>query len=803
MKLSRQWLQEAVELTHSDADLAHLLTRGGLEVEAIEPVAPPFTRVVIGQVLTCEKHPQADRLKLCTVRVFEDSDAAPLQIVCGAPNVAVGLKVPCAMVGAHLPGIEIKEAKVRGIASQGMLCSAKELGISEAAEGLLVLPEDAPVGASIRDYLQLDDTVFTLKLTPNRGDCLSLKGLAREVAAVTGAAFNMPPIPAVAATLPAPAGEPIVLAAGAACPIYFGRVIRLATRPAESPAWLRRRLERSGLRPIDPVVDATNYGLITLGHPTHAFDHDKLKGPITVRFGAPSGTDALTLLNGDAVTVRPDTLLVTDANGPVALAGVMGGLDSSVTADTREILLECAWFAPDAVAGRARQYGLNSEAAHRFERGVDPAGIEQAMEFVTALLIELCGGEAGPILRVGTPPAGRERVKVRLARINRVLGLAFDAETVAGLLTRLGLQFDCVDEVFDIMPPSYRFDLAIEADFIEEVARLFGYDHIPGIAPTSRLRLLPTPEGQRNRLDIARGLVGRDYQEVITYSFVEPDWERDFAANTHPVAVINPIAAQMSVMRSTLFGGLVSTLSFNLKRKQDRVRLFEVGRTFRHQEAGQAGAGSAVTADLPYAQIPRMGLLAYGSVAPEQWGATGRRVDFFDVKGDLEALLPGMQCRPANHPALHPGRSAEVVWQGRVVGQLGELHPRLLPAYDLAFPPVLAEIEVDALLSAKIPRFSEPSRFPAVRRDIAVIVAESTPAGALLEALNEARGACVTDISLFDLYKGVGLPEGQKSLAFRIVMQDTARTLTDEEIDSVTSGMIKILVDRFNAELRK
>lgn len=802
MKISRQWLDQAVDSRKSDDQLSHLLTMGGLEVEGIEAVAPPFSAVVVAQVLSCEPHPQADRLKLCSVQASAEPGAAPLQIVCGAPNVAAGLKVPCAVVGAKLPGIEIRAAKVRGIESHGMLCSAKELGISDEAAGLLVLPDDAPVGTALRDYLELDDRVFELKLTPNRGDCLSLKGLAREVAAITGAPLVLPAIEPVPATLSAPSGAagsgwaPVALEAGAACPLYLGRVIRLASRPAESPAWLRRRLERSGLRPIEPVVDATNYGLIALGQPTHAFDHAKLQGPVRVRMAKADGSEKLQLLTGDEVAVRGDTLVIADDQGPLALAGVMGGQPSSVTARTTEVFLECAWFAPEAVAGRTRQYNLNSEAAHRFERGVDPAGVFAAMEFVTRTLLELCGGEAGPVVVAGAVPAARAPVAVRLARINRVLGLDFSEAQVKALFDRLGVGSSVVDGVFQAQAPAHRFDLVIEADFIEEVARLHGYDNIPGIAPASLLYLLPAPEATRTRLQFARDLVARDYQEVITYSFVDPAWERDFAANPAPVAVLNPIAAQMGVMRSTLAGSLVDTLAFNLKRKQDRVRLFEIGRVFR-----QAADASS---PLPgYQQPLRVGVLASGSALPEQWGEPARRCDFFDLKGDLAALVPGLRTRAAAHPALHPGRSAELLLGEQAIGWIGELHPALLAPYDLPHAPVLAEFDLAAALAGVVPRFSEASRFPAVRRDLAVVVDEGRPVQELLDALESLRTPAVVELGLFDLYRGKGLPEGRKSLAFRIVMQDTARTLTDPEIDEVTGAMTRMLSERFGAELRK
>jgi phenylalanyl-tRNA synthetase beta chain len=824
MKVSRHWLQQWVEIKQDNASLAHLLTMGGLEVEAIEPVAPAFSKVVVAQVLTCEKHPQADRLNLCTVQISSDPAAQPLQIVCGAPNVKAGLKVPCAQVGAVLPmadgkTLEIKEAPVRGIVSSGMLCSAKELGIAEESDGLLILPDDTPVGISIREALDLDDTAFTLKLTPNRGDCLSVKGLAREVSAITGQALKLPVIEAVQTTLTVGEGSgwhPVSLQAGNACPVYLGRVIRLASRPKQSPAWLRQKLERSGIRSIEPVVDATNYGLIALGHPTHAFDHAKLHGPVSVRL-AQEG-EQLELLNGSQVKLRSDSLLITDENGPLALAGVMGGLASSVTEATQEVFLECAWFDPDAVAGRTRHYTLNSEAAHRFERGVDPAGIVEAMEFVTQVLLALCGGEAGPIIQSGTLPKPKAIVPVRLARINRVLGLSFTSDEVKALLERLGLsvavQEDIPEErdltpdqikqgahllspkdstVFLVTPPSHRFDLNIEADFIEEVARLHGYDHIPAEAPQGELALLPSRELLRSSKVIAQHLVQRDYQEVITYSFIERDWEKDFSANAHPVEVINPIASQMAVMRSSLIGGLVATLSSNLKRRQERVRIFEMGRTFHHQADQQP----------PYRQSKKLGLLAYGPVVSEQWGQPARMVDFFDVKADCEALLPHLEYLASSHVALHPGRTSVLKYEGKIAGWLGELHPVLAKKYDLPHAPIVLEIDLDVLETLALPRFSEPSKFQSVRRDLAVVVNEALPVGEVLQALKDQSPASVIDIGLFDVYRGAGLPEGKKSLAFRMILQDQDKTLTDTDIEAVTAHITAMLEQRFQAVLRQ
>jgi len=794
MKFSESWLRTFVNPALSSAELSHLLTMAGLEVEELEPVAPAFDQVVVAQVLEVVKHPDADRLKVCQVDIGPMSGSGtPLQIVCGAPNVAPGLKVPCALPGARLPGdFRIKVAKVRGIESSGMLCSAKELGLAEDASGLLELPADAPVGTSLRSYLDLDDQIYTLKLTPNRADCLSLTGIAREVAALTGTPATYPDIrPAPVSTH---ASRPVVLEASLACPRYCGRVISGVNARAATPEWMRRRLERSGLRSISALVDVTNYVLLELGQPLHAFDNAKLKGSVRARM-ARAG-ESLKLLNGQTLTLAEDVLVIADDSQPLALAGIMGGEASSVTLETTEIFLESAFFAPKAIAGRARRYNFSSDSSHRFERGVDFGNTLNALERATALVLEICGGEAGPITEARGELPEHPPVRLRTARVKKVLGLAFSADEIAALLGRLALPFVREGDDFIITPPSYRFDMEIEADLIEEVARLHGYDNIPAPAPVGTLAMLPQEETRRPLFRVRQLLADRGFQEVINFAFVQEAWEQDFAANMNPIRLANPIASQLAVMRSSLIGGLVENLSTNLKRKQSRVRLFEQGRCFLRD----AGAAPVPGYDQPW----RLAALAYGPARPEGWGNDGRKVDYFDLKGDLEALLAPARLSFArlDHPALHPGRAARVSLDGRVIGCIGELHPEWVQKYDLPTPPVLFEIDLDAAVQARLPVYAEVSRFQPVIRDLAVVVDQQLALQDLLEGMKAAAKAPIQDLQLFDVYLGKGVPEGKKSLAFRIVMQDTQRTLLEAEIDSALADLTAYLEQNFAAQLR-
>lgn len=795
MKFSQSWLRTFVDSGLPGAELSHLLTMAGLEVEELDPVAPAFHSVVVAQVLSVTKHPDADRLNVCQVDI---GTGTPQQIVCGAPNVAAGLKVPCALPGAELPSnFIIKVAKVRGIESSGMLCSAKELGTAEESTGLLALPTDAPIGQSIRQYLDLDDELLTLKLTPNRADCLSIKGLAREVAALTGKPLMLPVIESIPATHAAT--RQIHLNAQEACPRYCGRIVSGLNAAAPTPQWMKQRLERSGIRCISAVVDITNYVLLEHGQPLHAFDNDTLNGDISVRFAHTGET--ITLLNEQTITLTDDVLIIADANGPQALAGIMGGASTGVTTTSTRVFLESAFFAPKAIAGRARRFGFSSDASHRFERGVDFAQTRDALERATALLIDICGGHAGPITesQIASRLPMRPAVLLRTARANAVLGVPLKPGAIADIFSRLALPFNQTGDDFLVTPPPYRFDLEIEADLIEEVARIYGYDNIPSNPPRGTLTMLPAREDQVSRREIRQQLTHRGYQEVINFAFVEEAWEQDFAGQADPsqaIRLANPIASQLSLMRSSLIGGLLSNLQTNLKRQQTRVRIFETGRVFLRDAEAQPVAG--------YQQPWKLAALAAGTALPEGWSQNGRTVDFFDLKADLCALfapaLPSFEKAP--HPAFHPGRSAAVLLNGQAIGFIGELHPEWVQKYDLTHAPIIFEVDLSALETQSLPAYQELSKFPAVTRDLAIVVDQSLAIGSILSELKTAAPPIIKGIELFDIYTGKGVPEKKKSLAFRIVMQDTEKTLQDSDVDPAMQKIISILADRFSAELR-
>ncbi len=791
MQFSELWLREFVNPPITSAELAHGLTMAGLEVEALQSVASVFAGVVVAHVLAVEKHPDADKLKLCRV---DAGQGETLQIVCGAPNVAAGMKVPCALVGAELQGMKIKAAKVRGIESFGMLCSERELGLSEDHSGLMGLPDDAPVGEDIRRYLALDDKLFTLKLTPNRADCLSLRGIAREVGALTGAIVSMPAIQAARVT--SDKRREVVLDAPAACPRYCGRVVAGIDAGAPTPGWMRRSLERSGIRSINAVVDVTNYVMLELGQPLHGFDNDLLHGAVHVRY--PTAGEKLLLLNEQTVEPTADTALIADEKRALALAGIMGGEESGITDSTTDIFLESAFFAPEAVAGKARALGFSSDASYRFERGVDFAATSEALERATCLILDICGGQAGPVTEAidrGHLPR-REAVRLRVPRAEKILGIRLGTEVAARLFKGLDFPFTREEDIFNVTPPSHRFDIAIEEDLIEELARLHGYDNIPARRPRGSLAILPQREDERSVWRLRRLLAARDYQEVVNYSFVDAAWEQDFCDNRDPVALANPIASQMGVMRSSLIGGLVSNLVANLNRRIGRVRIFETGRCFMRGDAGDQIAG--------FQQPKRVAGLAAGPAAPEQWGLPSRRADFFDAKADVEAMLAPLQAKyeKVDHPALHPGRAASVVLQGSVIGLVGELHPKWVQKYELVVAPVIFELDLDAVLLQPLPEFREVSRFPAVVRDLALVVDMEQPVQPLLDCLIGAAAPHVRDVVLFDLYHGKGVDPEKKSLAFRIVMQDTEKTLSDGEVDSALAGLVEAVSGRFGAKLR-
>ena len=829
MKFSENWLRTWVNPALSSDELAHALTMAGLEVEALEAVAPAFDNVVVAEVLEVVRHPNADRLNVCQVNVGE---AQPLTIVCGAANVVVGVKVPCARIGAVLPGdFVIKQAKVRNVESFGMLCSEKELGLAEDSQGLWLLSKDAPVGKTLREYLELDDKRFTLKLTPNRSDCSGMAGIAREVAALTGSPLKPLEIHTQPVTLSAQL--PVKVTDTQACPLYCGRLVRGVNAAVPTPAWMLRRLERSGLRGISAVVDITNYVMLEMGQPLHAFDAAQLSGGITVR-RARNG-EALTLLNEQAVTLDEELLVIADDARVLALAGIMGGQGSGVEMSTQDIFLESAFFHPDVIAGKARRFGLATDSSFRFERGVDFAATRQALERATQLLLEICGGKAGEVSEVCGRLPVRHAIALRRLRVARVLGIALDDAQIAGLLQRLQFEFTAnsplpnpppmpspqssdgsgrggerekqssvpagegaiaasarhlLDDGFSVTPPSFRFDLSIEADLIEELARLHGYDNIPAQAPQAALTMLPCSELQRPLARVQQTLVARDYQEIVSYAFIEEQIERELCGNDHPVALQNPIASNLAVMRSSLIGGLVGALRFNLNRKQARVRLFEIGACF------------AKVSD-KYAQSQRLSGIAYGANQPEQWGAAAKLVDFYDVKADVEALFAPQPLHfvAATHPALHPGRSARIFCVGESVGWLGELHPQWQQQYDMPQAAVWFEVELDALTQAKVPRMSEITKLLPVRRDLAVLVDEAVATQTLLDAMQQANVPCVAEVALFDVYRGKGLEQGKKSLAFRVLLQDTQKTLTDSEIEQSVALLVEAM-QQHGAQLR-
>jgi phenylalanyl-tRNA synthetase beta chain len=746
-------------------------------------VAPAFEKVVVGQVLTKDKHPDADRLNVLTVDVGQ---AEPLNIVCGAGNVTVGMKAPCALVGAKLPGIEIKQAKVRGIASFGMMCSEKELGLAEESAGLMVLAADAVVGQSIREHLDLDDHLITLKLTPNRSDCLSLNGIAREVAALTGVPLQSVQQASIKQTNSL--SRKVKLAAPTACPRYSGRVISGVNAKAATPVWMVQRLQRCGLRSISALVDVTNYILLELGQPLHAFDLNKLNGDIEVRF-AHAG-ESLKLLNEQVVDLKDDMLVIADNKGAVALAGVMGGAHSAVSDTTTDIFLESAFFSPSAIVGKSRLLGFCSDAAYRYERGVDFAGTAAALDRATQLILEICGGQAGAITEVLGELPTRHPVKLRASRVLRVLGVALKNDEISQILARLGMAFQQKGDEFSVTPPSYRFDIAIEEDLIEEVARVYGYENIQPAPIQARMTVLPLAEAERPLAKLRQTVVLRDYQETINYAFVDAEWERDLCANTVPIALKNPIASQMSVMRSSLLGGLLAALRANLARKQPRVRLFEIGGCF----AAEAGS---------YTQNERLAGLAYGGAESEQWGSPARDVDFYDVKGDVEALFAPrkLSFQTAQYPASHPGRSARILLDGRTIGWIGELHPQWQQQYELPQSVVWFELELAALTQDRVPMLSDISRFPPVRRDIAVLVEENVTVQALLDVMQAENAPNVVELALFDVYRGKGVEQSKKSLAFRVLLQDTQKTLTDNEIEENVARLVAAL-QRQGAQLR-
>jgi phenylalanyl-tRNA synthetase beta chain len=783
MKFSESWLRQFVNPALSSEALGELLTMAGLEVEERGPVAPPFNNVVVGHVLSVTKHPDADRLNVCEV---DAGEGAPRQIVCGASNVAVGLKVPCALPGAVLPGdFKIKEAKVRGVPSAGMLCAAVELGMAKESDGLMILPADTEPGTPLRALLGLDDICLELKLTPNRPDCLGLLGLAREVSALTDTPFKGPEIRPVAATHEA--SLPVTIEATDLCGRFTGRVIKGVNAKAQTPVWMVQRLERSGLRSISALVDISNYVMLELNRPNHVFDLGAVTGPLTVRWA--NNEESLTLLGGNDVMLDNRYGVIADANGAISLAGIMGGERTACTDNTTNVFVEAAYWLPSAIQGRSRWLTLSTDAGHRFERGVDFADTVNGIERMTQLILDICGGEPGPVVDQITALPERKPVKARFARIRKLLGVAPTNAEIEAIFQRLGFQPERTEDGVIVVPPSWRHDLTIEEDLIEEVARVIGYDHIPAKPPVGPMNMLGQTEILRPLRALRDTLVERAYQEVINLAFTPAAWEHDFAANATPVELANPIASHLSVMRSTLIGGLINTLINNQRRRQSRVRVFETGRVFERNSAlGNAQVDG-------YRQLLRLAGLACGSAAPEQWSLPSRNADFFDMKADVEALSPLQPLRfeAALHPAFHPGRSAQITRDGLAIGWLGELHPRWVQKYELESAPVLFELDIDSLTPAVLPVYAPVSAFQAVIRDLAVLVDAKTPVQDLMDALWSKAPDVLRAVTLFDQYQGKGVPEGSKSLAFRFMLQDTQATLEDQKVEAVMAHLLSQL----------
>ena len=812
MQFSENWLRSMVDPKMTSSELSHLLTMSGLEVEEVEPVAPPFTNVVVAEVKEVAKHPDADRLNVCQVDV---GTGTLLNIVCGAPNVRAGMKAICAKAGAVLPPgadgkpFEIKVGKLRGVESQGMLCSAKELKISEESSGLMELPADAPVGANIRDYLGLNDLKFTIKLTPNKADCLSVLGVAREVAALTGSPLHVPTTRLVPVT--SDDKLPVKVSAPDLCGRFAGRIIRGLNARAATPEWMKRRLERSGQRSVSALVDISNYVMLEVGRPSHVFDLARIHGGLDVRWGRKG--EQLKLLNGNTVEIDEWVGVISDDKEIESLAGIMGGDATAVSLDTTDIYLEAAFWWPNAIQGRARRYNFSTDAAHRFERGVDYATIPEHIERISALIVEICGTpdtKVGPlddqVVNLPQPKA----VTMRTARAAKVIGVPLTDDVVADIFTRLQLPFTHEARgdgpgVFSVTAPSYRFDIEIEEDLIEEVARVYGFENIPALPPVAPSAMLIEPENTRSLFAIRHELADLGYQEVVNMSFVESQWEQDFAANAEPIRLQNPIASQMSVMRSNLIGSLVANVRYNVNRKAGRVRVFEVGAVFHRNPAAVDGPLAVAGFDQP----KRVAAIAYGPAVDEQWGEKTRAVDYFDVKADLEALFAPRVPRfvKGEHPALHPGRSAIVELDGKVVGFIGELHPRWLQKYDLPQAPVLFEVDAEALRQRKVPSYAEISKFPGATRDLALVVKQDVAAQAVLDAFQAelaANAACkiVQGIVLFDEYRGKGLETDEKSLAFRFSLQDTQSTLQDDAVDAIMGALAEAAKNKLNAKLR-
>ena len=793
MKFSESWLRQLVDPAISVEDLVSQVTMAGLEVDGVEAAAPRISGVVVGEIISVQQHPDADKLRVCQVLGASEQ----FQVVCGAPNARVGIKVPFATVGALLPGdFKIKKAKLRGVESFGMLCAQDELGLGDEASGLWELPADAPVGTNLVEYLDLDDMIIEVDLTPNRGDCLSIRGLAREVGVLNKADVTVQDCSAVKATISDVVSVKLNVPKG--CARYVGRVMRDLNLAQATPQWMKERLRRSGIRSLGPAVDVTNYVLLELGQPMHAFDLDKIDGGIVVNMGA---NQSLKLLDDSDVIVDVDTLVIADHKKVLALAGIMGGSESSVSDQTTDILLESAWFNPLALAGKARLYGKHTDSSHRFERGVDPQLQIAAMERATALMLEICGGSVGPLVvqeSAENLPVAAE-ITLRDARLAQQLGLTIDADEVDDILSRLGLSLvKRSSNSATWLAPSWRFDLTIEQDLVEEVARIYGYNNLPTSTPTMALDLQPNPESQQQPGVFRSQLISRGYQEVITYSFVDPEVQALVDPGVTPVSLANPISADMAVMRTNLWSGLLSTAAYNLNRQQSRIRIFEMGQCFVPSEEG----------DLGLSQNMMLAGLICGSRAPVGWTSTKDKVDFYDIKGDLEAvfaqtgLAAEFSFTADEHPALHPGQAALICRNSQKIGWIGQLHPKIQKRLGISTEAYLFQVDFSKIEDVRIPSFQEVSKFPEVKRDLAFIVDTSVPAQHLVNSAREAAGKHLIDLKLFDVYQSKDVDSKGKSIALGLTFQDDSRTLTDEEINHAIDSVVSHLAEICGAELR-
>ncbi len=798
MKFSEQWLRTWVNPAITTQEMCDQLTMAGLEVDGVEPAAGEFTEVVVARVESLEKHPDADKLNVCQVTDGKET----LQIVCGAANVRVGLMIPLAKIGAVLPGdFCIKPAKLRGVESSGMLCSEKELGLADSAEGLMELPADAPLGQSMREYLQLDDNIIELDLTPNRGDCLSIAGVARELGVLNQCEVTEQQWAPYKQTIKD--DFPVEIQADEACTHYVGRIIRGIDVKASTPLWMLERLRRGGIRGLSPVVDITNYVMLELGQPMHAFDLQKLCGKVDVRY-AESG-EKITLLDGKSIELQEKTLVIADDSKLLALAGIMGGEESAVGGETVDIFLESAFFKPEVIAGKARSYGLHTDSSHRFERGVDTQLQVHAIERATELVLDICGGEIGPVLehKTSSHPEEPNPIHLRSKQIKRVLGIELADDEVTEIFQRLGMEVKVYPDGWLVKSPSFRFDIQIEADLLEEVVRIYGYNNIPRTRPSYHAIVQGQPESNNPLNRLKNCLVDRGYFEAISYSFVDPKWQKILDPEAKTISLANPLSSEMSVMRTTMLAGLLSALKHNVNRQQNRVRLFETGLCFRPQDSFVAEKADVNAID----QEAMFAGVICGELEPEQWADKSRKVDYYDIKADVEALL-SYSALPAvftaaEHPALHPGQSACIRQNDEIIGWIGALHPEVQKTLDIDQRVFVFEIKQSAIANNSIPEFTALSRFPEVRRDLAILVDESIPAAEILSVINETSTDLVKEIQLFDIYQGKGVGDGIKSVAFGLILQEFSRTLTDNEVDTEIENIVSTLNQQIAATLRE